>query len=61
MRCRRRIISTISATLSFNAVHPTKRDHGTELYMHRLVGSRYIEACKDEVAAVVQKHMLLDT
>ena len=59
VRGRHNMISTITATQTFNAIHPIIRVNATELYVYRLMNNKDLESFIDEVSAVVDKNTLL--
>ena len=58
-RGRRNMISSITATQQFNAIHPIIRVNATELYVYRLRHTTDLETFVDEVSAVYDKKTLL--
>lgn len=60
VRGRHNMISTITATQKFNAIHPIIRVNATELYVYRLRNNKDLEAFIDEISAVVDKKSLLE-
>ena len=54
------MISTLTATQKFNAIHPIIRVNATELYVYRLRNMRDLETFIDEVTAVLDKKTLLE-
>ena len=54
------MISTITATQSFNAIHPIIRVNATELYVYRLRNMQDLETFIDEVSAALDKNTLLE-
>ena len=58
-RCRHHMISTITATQKFNAVHSIIRVNATELYVYRLRNTKDLETFLEEVSAVYDKKTLL--
>lgn len=60
IRGRHNMISTITATQKFNALHPIIRVNATELFVYRLRNMKDLETFIDEVSAVVDKKTLLD-
>ena len=60
VRGRHNMISTITATQKFNAIHPIIRVNATELYVYRLRNNKYLESFIDEVSAVLDKKTLLE-
>ena len=59
-RGRHNMISTITATQKFSAIHPIIRVNATELYVYRLRNYRDLETFIEEVSAVADKKTLLD-
>ena len=59
VRGRHNMISTITATQHFYAIHPNIRVNATELYVYRSRNNKYSESFIDEVSAVVDKKALL--
>ncbi len=59
-RGRRNMISTITATQQFNAIHPIIRVNATELYVYRLRNYKDLETFVEEVSAVYDKKTLLE-
>ena len=59
-RGRHKMISTISATQKFNAIHSIIRIDATELYVYRLRNNKDLETFIDEVSAVADKKTLLE-
>ena len=60
VRGRHNMISTITATQKFNAIHPIIRVNATELYVYRLRNNKDLESFIDEVSAVLDKKTLLE-
>ena len=58
-RGRHNMISTITATQKFNAIHPIIRVNATELYVYRLRNTKDLDTFVDEVSAVYDKKTLL--
>ena len=58
-RGRHNVISTITATQKFNAIHPIIRVNATELYVYRLRNTKDLETFVEEVSAVYDKKTLL--
>ena len=58
-RGRHNVISTITATQKFSAIHPIIRVNATELYVYRLRNYKDLETFIDEVRAVYDKKTLL--
>ena len=58
-RGRHNMISSITATQQFNAIHPIIRVNATELYVYRLRNYKDLETFVDEVSAVYDKKTLL--
>ena len=54
------MISTITATQKFNAIHPIIRVNATELYVYRLRNMKDLETFIDEVSAVLDKKTPLE-
>ena len=54
------MISTITATQKFNAIHPIIRVNATELYVYRLKTTKDLNTFIDEVSAVLDKKSLLE-
>ena len=59
-RGRHNMISTITATQKFSAIHPIIRVNATELYVYRLRNYKDLETFIDEVSAVYDKKTLLE-
>lgn len=59
-RGRHNMISTITSTQKFNAIHPIIRVNATELYVYRLRNYKDLETFIEEVSAVYDKKTLLD-
>ena len=59
-RGRHNMISTITATQKFSAIHPIIRINATELYVYRLRNYKDLETFIDEVSAVYDKNTFLD-
>jgi hypothetical protein len=59
-RGRHAMISTITATQKFNAIHPVIRVNATELYVYRLRNQKDLDTLIDEVSAVLDKKTLLN-
>ena len=53
------MISSITATRKFNAIHPIIRVNATELYVYRLRNYKDLETFIEEVSAVYDKKGLL--
>ena len=53
------MISTITATQKFSAIHPIIRINATELFVYRLRSYKDLETFIDEVSAVYDKKTLL--
>ncbi len=53
------MISTITATQKFSAIHPIIRVNATELYVYRLRNYKDLETFIEEVSAVYDKKGLL--
>lgn len=60
IRGRHNMISTITATQKFNAIHPIIRVNATELFVYRLRNMKDLDTFIDEVSAVMDKKTLLD-
>ena len=60
IRGRHNMISTISSTQKFNALHPIIRCNMSELYIFRLRNNKDIEAFVDECSALYDKKVLLE-
>ena len=60
IRCRHNMISTITATQKFNAVHPIIRVNTTELFVYRLRNMKDLDTFIDEVSAVLDNKSLLE-
>ena len=58
-RGRHNMISTITATQKFSAIHPIIRVNATELYVYRLRNYKDLETFIEEVSAVYDKKGLL--
>jgi len=58
-RGRHNMISSITATQKFNAIHPIIRVNATELYVYRLRNTKDLDTFIDEVSAVYDKKTLL--
>ena len=52
------MISTITATQKFNAIHPIIRVNATELYVYRLRNMKDLDTFIDEVSTVLDKKSL---
>jgi len=59
-RGRHNVISTITATQKFSAIHPIIRVNATELCVHRLRNYTDLETFIEEVSATCDKKTLLD-
>ena len=59
IRGRHNVISTITATQKFSAIHPIIRVNATELFVYRLRNYKDLETFIDEVSAVYDKKTLL--
>jgi len=59
-RGRHNMISTITATQKFSALHPMIRVNATELYVYRLRNYKDLETFIEEVSAVADKKTLLE-
>ena len=53
------MISTITATQKFSAIHPIIRVNSTELYVYRLRNQMDLDRFLEEVSAVMDKKTLL--
>ena len=53
------MISTITSTQKFNAIHPIIRVNATELYVYRLRSTKDLDTFIEEVSAVLDKKTLL--
>ena len=53
------MISSITATQKFNAIHPIIRVNATELYVYRLRNTKDLDTFVEEVSAVYDKKTLL--
>ena len=60
VRGRHNMISTITATQKFNAIHPIIRVNATELYVYRLRNMKDLDTFIDEVSAVLDNKSLLE-
>ena len=60
IRGRHNMISTITSTQKFNALHPIIRCNMSELYIFRLRNNKDIEAFVDECSATHEKKVLLE-
>ena len=49
------MISTITSTQKFNAIHPIIRVNATELYVYRLRNTKDLDTFIEEVSAVLDK------
>jgi len=58
-RGRHNMISTITATQKFSAIHPIIRVNATELYVYRLRNYKDLETFIEEVSAVYDKKSLM--
>ena len=58
-RGRHNMISTITSTQKFNAIHPIIRVNATELYVYRLRNTKDLDTFIEEVSAVLDKKALL--
>ena len=54
------MISTITATQKFSAIHPIIRVNATELYVYRLRNYKDLETFIEEVSAVADKKTLME-
>ena len=59
-RGRHNMISTITSTQKFNAIHPIIRVNATELFVYRLRSTKDLETFIEEVSAVLDKKTLLE-
>ena len=59
-RGRHNMISTITATQTFSAIHPIIRVNATELYVYRLRNYKDLETFIEEVSAVADKKTLME-
>ena len=59
-RGRYSMISTITATQKFNALHPIIRVNATELYVYRLRNKKDLETFVEETSALVDKKTLMN-
>ena len=53
------MISTITSTQKFNAIHPIIRVNATELYVYRLRNTKDLDTFIEEVSAVLDKKTVL--
>jgi hypothetical protein len=60
VRGRHNMISTLTATQKFNAIHPIIRVNATELYVYRLRNMKDLDTFIDDVSAVLDKKSLLE-
>ncbi|MFM7981844.1 MAG: ATPase/DNA packaging protein, partial [Candidatus Fonsibacter sp.] len=60
IRGRHNMISTITATQKFNAIHPIMRVNATELFVYMLRNMKDLDTFIDEVSAVVDNNTLLN-
>ena len=60
VRGRHNMISRITTTQKFNAIHPIIRVNATELYVYRLKNTKDLDTFIDEVSAVLDKKSLLE-
>ena len=60
IRARHNMISTITTTQKFNALHPKSRVSATELYVYKLRNMKDLDTFIDEVSAVLDKKTLLE-
>ena len=58
-RGRHSMISTITATQKFNAIHPIIRVNATELYVYRLRNMRDLDTFVEEISATIPKKTLM--
>ena len=59
-RGKHNVISTITATQKFNAIHPIIRVNATELYVYRLRNYKDLDTFIEEVSARYDKKTLLE-
>ena len=59
-RGRHNMISTITSTQKFNAIHPLIRVNATELYVYRLRNYKDLETFIENLSAVYDKKTLLE-
>ena len=59
-RGRHNMISTITSTQKFNAIHPLIRVNATELYVYRLRNYKDLDTIIEEISAVYDKKTLLE-
>ena len=53
------MISTITSTQKFNAIHPIIRVNASDLYVYRLRNTKDLDTLIEEVSAVLDKKTLL--
>ena len=58
-RGRHNMISTVTSTQKFNAIHPIIRVNATELYYYRLRNTKDLDTFIEEASAVLDKKTLL--
>jgi DNA replication protein DnaC len=58
-RGRHSMISTITATQKFNAIHPIIRVNATELYVYRLRNMKDLDTFIEEISATIPKKTLM--
>ena len=58
-RGRHNMISTITSTQKFNAIHPIIRVNASDLYVYRLRNTKDLDTLIEEVSAVLDKKTLL--
>ena len=58
-RGRHSMISTITATQKFNAIHPIIRVNATELYVYRLRNMKDLDTFVEEISATIPKKTLM--
>ena len=59
-RGRHQMVSTITATQKFSAIHPIIRVNASELYVYRLRNYKDLETFIEEVSAVADKKTLME-
>ena len=59
VRGRHNMISTITSTQKFNAIHPIIRVNASDLYVYRLRNTKDLDTLIEEVSAVLDKKTLL--
>ena len=55
VRGRHNMISTITTTQKFNAIHPIIRVNATDMYVYRVRNMKDLDTFTDEVPAVLDK------